>query len=89
MLLDELPGLLALRPRQIFGGLRLAVHSAVLRCFLLGVAPLGLFARGAQINDGTHVEFPMSNASVEISVPNSSTKPILLRCNPVQTMQRL
>ena len=63
MLLDDLLGLLALRPRQGFRCLRLAVHSAVLRCFLLSLAPLGLFARGTQIDDGTHVV--LSNSSGE------------------------
>lgn len=56
MLLDDLSGLFALRPRQGFRRLRLTMNEAVLRGFLLGLTPLGRFARGAQIDDGTHDE---------------------------------
>ena len=56
MLLDNALGLLVPRPRQSFCGFRLAMSKAVLRRFLLGLTPLGLFARGAQIDDRTHGE---------------------------------
>ena len=56
MLLDDPLGLLTLRPSQFCCGLRLAVNKTVLGRLLLGLTPLGLFARGAQINDGAHVD---------------------------------
>jgi hypothetical protein len=56
MLLDNSLGLFIPRPRQGFRGLRLAVDQAVLRRVLFGLPPLGLFARGAQIDDGSHGE---------------------------------
>jgi len=56
MLLDGLLSLFALRPRQCFRGLWLAVNEAVLRRVLLGLTPFGLFACAAQIDDGAHAD---------------------------------
>lgn len=56
MLLDGLLSLFALRPRQCFRGLWLAVNEAVLRRVLLGLTPFGLFACAAQIDDWTHAD---------------------------------
>lgn len=60
MLVDGPLLLIPLRARQLLFGLRPAMNEAVSGRLLLGLSPLGLFARSAQIDDGSHVFFSLA-----------------------------
>jgi hypothetical protein len=54
VLVEVLPGFVVLRPLERLFRLRTSVSKTVLRRLLLGPTPLGLFARGAKIDNGSH-----------------------------------